>query len=121
MFSLFKKNHITAEALAAYFNRFPDELFVAWEKDSKEKLIVGVVKFDGFTFTTQAKNITEFVSMVNEGVYIANKTPKEYLNYLISMPPRFKPSLEALRSLEHDNSGTSIIQIDRSINDLSLA
>ncbi len=75
------KPRLSREAIEAYLNRLPDVIQVDWVRN--DDFIVGEVKAGEHTFMTQGKDAQDFIDMVNDGVVMINKIPKNYREIIL--------------------------------------
>lgn len=90
------KPKLTKEAMEAYWHRIPSKIKVDWIRDGK--YIIGQINVDNHTFMTQAISATEFVDMVNDGLFAAYDIPKNYFDVLKSR--RLIPNEEQFKKLD---------------------
>lgn len=90
------KPNLSREALVAHLNKLPDNIEVDWFRNGD--LIVGKVIAGEHTFMTQGKNAKDFIEMVNDGVNMINRIPKDYRDVIIAA---YKPPLEEIAKLEN--------------------
>lgn len=90
------KPRLSREVVEAYLDRLPDVIEVGWIRN--DDFIVGKVKAGEHTFMTQGKNAQDFIDMVNDGVVMINRVPKDYRAIILKT---YIPPLEEVAKLEN--------------------
>ena len=94
------KPKLSREAFEAYFNRLPDNIEVGWVRT--DKFIVGSVKAGDYEFKTQGIDADDFIDMVNDGVVMINRVPKEYIE-IIKNIHTYNPPIAEMAKLRNHN------------------
>ena len=68
---------MSPETILAYNERIPEEIDISWFR--KGKRIIGIIITPDFTCTIRAKSAKEFVSVINEKIYLAYNIPIRYI------------------------------------------
>ncbi len=94
--NLFISNRLSSEAFVAYYNRLPDNIAVQWFRDGD--FIVGKIKSEDKEFYTQAKDVNEFVEMVNDALATVYNIPRNYLE-VVKNARTYSPTKEGWDAL----------------------
>lgn len=101
---------LSREAFEAYYHRLPETIEVGWFRNGK--FIVGKVTAGDSEFMTQGVGADDFVDMVNDGVVMINRIPKEYIE-IIKNTHTYNPPVEEIAKLRDKEIKAAVISAEK--------